>query len=74
MFEANPNFVKQAKVSRTQPIINKAVSFEEGQTVSFRIDNGLLGGIVEGKPEIGELIEVQTTTLQAELRKAMLPK
>ena len=74
LFEANPNFVKQAKVSRTQPIINKAVSFEEGQTVSFRIDNGLLGGIVEGKPEIGELIEVQTTTLQAELRKANAPK
>ena len=75
LFEVNPTFVKQVKANRSQTLITKAVSSVKDETVSFRIDNGMLGGIVDNASKsVGQVINVETTTLWHELQAANAPK
>jgi FkbM family methyltransferase len=78
LFEPNPNFKKSIENNRTSPLISKCVSDKPGKKVKFRIDNGMLGGIVSEQTDnnyefrsnelkSAEIIELVTTTLEEEL-------
>lgn len=85
LFEPNPNFKKTIENNRKAPLINKCVSDKSGKVVKFRIDNGMLGGIVSEETDNNyqfrsnelkkaEIIELTTTTLKEELIKHNSPK
>lgn len=84
LFEPNPGFWPEIDKHRTSPLVKNAVSDEAGQTIKFRIDNGMLGGIVaddtDNSPAArgdelrdAEIIDVETTTLTAELDRIGAP-
>jgi len=77
LFEPNSEYGKSIKSIRTSPLVSKCVTDNAGDVVSFRIDNGQLGGIVgdrydnnsavRGKQlKSAEIIEIPTTTLEKE--------
>ncbi|CAD0184991.1 hypothetical protein RUESEDTHA_01875 [Ruegeria sp. THAF57] len=78
LFEPNPNYWPTIEKERRSPVVKKAVSRRSGELVQFRIDNGMLGGIVsketDNNPSVrgkelenAEIIHVETTTLSDEL-------
>ena len=84
LFEPNPGFWPEIAKNRTSPLVKEAVSDAAGQTIKFRIDNGMLGGIVaddtDNSPSArgdelvnAEIIDVQTTTLTDELDRIVAP-
>ncbi len=85
LFEPNPHYHETIKTSRTSKLITKCVADEEDKLISFRIDNGMLGGIVSNETDnndlhraqelrSAELIQLSTTTLAIELDLAGAPK
>jgi len=84
LFEPNPYFSDSIHENRTAPLVAKCVSDTEGQTIRFRIDNGMLGGIVSDELDnseavrgeelrAAEIVDIKTTTLEIELDKANAP-
>lgn len=84
LFEPNPGFWPKIDTHRTSPLVKEAVSDKAGQTIKFRIDNGMLGGIVaedtDNNPTVrgdemstAEIIDIKTTTLTAELDRVGAP-
>lgn len=84
LFEPNPGYRDLISANRSSPLITKCVSDVANQTVRFRIDNGMLGGIVSDDTDNNkslrgselknaEIIEIETTTLLEELDKINAP-
>lgn len=84
LFEPNPGYKENIDKNRNSKLITKCVTDEANSTVRFRVDNGMLGGIVsdvtDNNPNVrgGELksasiLEIETTTLGAELAIAGAP-
>ncbi|PRY21391.1 FkbM family methyltransferase [Aliiruegeria haliotis] len=84
LFEPNPRFRKRIEAHRTSPLVTRCVTDRIGSVEQFRIDNGMLGGIVsdatDNNPRFrgeelkaAEIIEVETTTLAHELDQAGAP-
>lgn len=84
LFEPNPGYEESVKAHRTSPLVTMCVTDVPNETVRFRIDNGMLGGIVSDDTDNSEnvrgeqlkdaeIIELPTTTLFDELEKAGAP-
>lgn len=84
LFEPNPGFHANIAATRSAPLITDCVTDRAGETVRFRIDNGMSGGIVSEDTDnstarrAAELaqatvLDVPTTTLAAELARAGAP-
>jgi hypothetical protein len=84
LFEPNPGYRDLINANRSSPLITKCVTDAANQTVRFRIDNGMLGGIVSDDTDNNkslrgselknaEIIEIETTTLVEELDKINSP-
>jgi len=78
LFEANPGYHDHIRASRTMPLVSDVVFDRAGQTVPFRIDNGMLGGVVSDetdnnaktRPEemqSADIVRLPTTTLEIAL-------
>jgi FkbM family methyltransferase len=78
LFEPNPGFWPSVRKNRNSKLIPKCVSDRAGQTVRFRTDNGMLGGIVSDDTDNNSavrgdefaqasIVDLETTTLMAEL-------
>lgn len=85
IFEPNPKFQEDLLASRTMPIVTKCVTDRVGDKVKFRIDNGQLGGIVgddfdnnghfrAAQLKTAEIVEIETTTLEHELKARGAPE
>lgn len=85
LFEPNPVFHSNISEFRTSPLITKCVTDAEGDRVPFRLDNGMLGGIVSddtdnnsqlrgGELSTATVVELETTTLATELRSLEAPQ
>ena len=85
LFEPNPAYKNNIQKFRKAKLITDCVSDRVGDKVSFRIDNGMLGGIVSKETDNNELvrgdqlktakiIKINTTTLEDELDKINAPK
>lgn len=85
LFEPNPAYKDSIKAHRTSPLVTACVTDLPNETVRFRIDNGMLGGIISENTDNSEsvrgdqlknakIIEIQTTTLNDELDKISAPK
>ncbi len=85
LFEPNPGYEDSIKKYRTSPLVTKCVTDVPNEIVQFRIDNGMLGGIVSDDTDNNEkvrgdqlknakIIEIKTTTLINELDKINAPK
>jgi len=85
LFEPNPGYASSIKAHRTSPLITACVTDVAAETVRFRIDNGMLGGIVSDDTDNSEsvrgeqlkhaeIIELNTTTLIVELDNINAPK
>ena len=84
LFEPNPHFHDRIAKTRKSPLVTACVTDRAGQTVQFRVDNGMQGGIVgegfDNAPSLreaelaeAEIIEVPTTTLMDELDRHNVP-
>jgi len=84
LFEPNPMYKNQIRDNRSSVHINKCVTDKIGDVVNFRMDNGMLGGIVEsdfdnneknrGKELLkAEIVSLETTTLEFELESNNAP-
>lgn len=85
LFEPNPKFKNNIIKTRVSKLVTDVISDEIDKTVPFRIDNGMLGGIVDDEtdnnPKIrgeelknAEILHLKTTTLENELMKFNAPK
>lgn len=85
LFEPNPGYKESIKAHRTSQLVTECVTDVPNETVRFRIDNGMLGGIVSDDTDNNQsvrgeelkdskIIEIQTTTLVDELEKINAPK
>jgi hypothetical protein len=85
LFEPNPYYHDIIKSCRTSKLITDCVTDKVGDLVTFRVDNGMLGGIVSDETDNNlyyrgaelkdaELIQLKTTTLAHELDLAGAPK
>lgn len=85
LFEPNPIYKSKILKFRKAKLITDCVSDRAGQKVSFRIDNGMLGGIISEETDNNErlrgdelkkaeVIEINSTTLLDELDKINAPK
>ena len=85
LFEPNPYYKSKIEQSRKAKLITDCVSDKEDEVLSFRIDNGMLGGIVSqdmdnnmitrgDQLKNAKIIKVKTTTLFNELEKINAPK
>ena len=84
LFEPNPKYEDDIRINRKSKLVTKVVHEYSGTEVPFRIDNGMLGGIVSndtdnneqirGKElEKAEIINIKTTTLEKELESINAP-
>ncbi|WP_170759415.1 FkbM family methyltransferase [Ruegeria lacuscaerulensis] len=84
LFEPNPGFWPNINNERRARLIKKAVTDQAGQILPFRIDNGMLGGIVaedmdnnstvrSEELKEAEIVNVETTTLTDELNACDAP-
>ena len=84
LFEPNPHFHKSIAENRSSPLVSKCVTDQEDSIVRFRIDNGMLGGIVSdftdnnaavrgNELRAAEILDVETTTLALELDRIGAP-
>lgn len=84
LFEPNPAYRPNIEKERTSTLVTKCVTDEVGATVRFRVDNGMLGGIVSddtdnneitrsSELQNAEIIDIETTTLAHELEAAGAP-
>lgn len=84
LFEPNPAFLESIRSKRRSKLVTECVTDKVGDTVKFRVDNGMLGGIVSAETdnneslrstelELADIVEKSTTTLAVELRKAGAP-
>ena len=84
LFEPNPCYKENIDKHRTSKLITNCVTDKAGDTVRFRIDNGMLGGIVSEETDNSEavrgselnhaeIIDVPTTTLELELKEVNAP-
>lgn len=84
LFEPNPKYEDDIRINRKSKLVTKVVHEYSGTEVPFRIDNGMLGGIVSndtdnnekirGKElERAEIINIKTTTLEKELESINAP-
>ncbi|MBV7379459.1 FkbM family methyltransferase [Maritimibacter dapengensis] len=84
LFEPNPEFHDKIRAARRSPLVTDCVTDTAGETVKFRIDNGMLGGIVSNETDNnakirGEeladatVVDIPTTTLEKELDAAGAP-
>lgn len=75
LIEANPKYVEALKLNRSSRIVQACVYDEVGLPITFRIDNGFLGGIVsdatDNSREVrgkempgGEFLNLVSTTLE----------
>jgi len=85
LFESNPYFYESINKNRTSTHIPECIYDVAGEEVEFRIDNGMLGGIVSNETDnslrtrgeelkYAEIIKVKTTTLEVEFEKNDVPK
>ena len=85
LFEPNPGYKESINAHRTSPLVTECVTDSPNDTVRFRIDNGMLGGIVSDDTDNNDrirgdeltkakVIEIATTTLLLELDKIHAPK
>lgn len=85
LFEPNPGYKESIKAHRTSHLVTACVTDVANETVRFRIDNGMSGGIVSEDTDNNEsvrgaelidaeIIDVPTTTLQVELDKFNAPR
>ena len=85
LFEPNPGYRNSIEKYRVSPLVTSCVTDVRGETVRFRIDNGMLGGIVSeetdnsdavrgGELKSAKIIELPTTSLEYELDKIGAPK
>lgn len=84
LFEPNPEYKKKILEFRKSKLITDCVTDKVGEKIRFRIDNGMLGGIVseetdnnnrfrEKQLKKAKVIEIDTTTLENELDKIHAP-
>jgi FkbM family methyltransferase len=84
LFEPNYKYHAQIKSCRTSKLVTACVSDQVGKLTKFRVDNGMLGGIVSEQTDnarvfrskgltSAEIVEIPTTTLEVELDKAQAP-
>ena len=84
LFEPNPGYESNIHQHRTSKLVTKCVTDHAGDIVRFRVDNGMLGGIVSDETDNSEsnrgeqlknaeILDVETTTLEAELDKIGAP-
>lgn len=85
LIEPNPEFAEQVKRVRSSRLVQSVVSDVEGAVVKFRVDNGLLGGIVAPNTDNNEttrgeellsaqIIEMRTRTLAGILDEFEAPR
>ena len=85
LIEPNPYYKDSIKKNRTSDFVSTCVTSEANQTIKFRVDNGMLGGIVGDnfdnnesirKAELknAEIIEIETRTLTDILLEYKAPK
>lgn len=84
LIEPNPRFAELLREQRTASVVEKVIAAEDDVSVPFRIDNGMLGGIVgdefdnypkkienaEGKTEV---VALKTQTLHSVLESCGAP-
>lgn len=51
LVEPNPDFRKSVVENRTSTLIDKVVSSRTGEILKFRVDNGMLGGVVSSEAD-----------------------
>lgn len=84
LFEPNPGFHASIHEFRTSPLVTDCVADRAGEMVPFRLDNGMLGGIVSDHTDnnlqlrheelsTADISEIATTTLENELRRFQSP-
>lgn len=84
LFEPNPHFKEKIMINRTSKLIEKCISDRNDQKIKFRIDNGMLGGIVSESTDNNfkyrsdelkkaNIIEINTSTLDKELDRNNAP-
>jgi hypothetical protein len=84
LFEANPRYKDTIIKNRSSKLVTDCVTDEKGSTVRFRIDNGILGGIVSDETDnseqirgsqlkSAEIINISTTSLESELDAVNAP-
>lgn len=84
LFEPNPNYRGSILARRTSPLVTECVTDVANEVVRFRVDNGVLGGIVSAETDNNErvrgkelidakIIEMPTTTLMLELDRFTAP-
>lgn len=85
LFEPNPRYKNKIEKYRKSKLITDCVTDQAGKKVKFRIDNGMLGGIISDETDNNEhnrgdelkkaeVMEIKTTTLKNELDKIDAPK
>lgn len=85
LFEPNPEYKKKILELRKSKLVTDCVTDQAGKKIRFRVDNGMLGGIVSDETDNNtrfrakqlkkaEVIEMNTTTLESELDKVNAPK
>lgn len=85
LFEPNPVFHESIEAHRSSHLVAACVTDNANDAVRFRIDNGMLGGIVSDETDNNErfrgselkdaeIIEVTSTTLEIELDKIKAPE
>jgi FkbM family methyltransferase len=85
LFEPNPEYKKKILEKRKSKLITECVTDCVGEKIRFRIDNGMLGGIISEETdnnkrfrskqlEKAKVIEIYTTTLEKELDEVNAPK
>ena len=51
LIEPNPVFHDSIRKNRSNPLIEAVVASEDGRNVQFRLDNGHLGGVIDGEAD-----------------------
>ena len=85
LFEPNARFHESIRSRRKSPLVTLCITDEAEKLVPFRIDNGMLGGIVSEETDnneknrlhelkSAEIVNMKTTTLEKELRQHSSPK
>lgn len=85
LFEPNPEYKKKILENRKSKLVTDCVTDRVGEKIRFRIDNGMLGGIVSEETDNNtrlrskqlkkaKVIEIYSTTLEKELDKINAPK
>eukprot|EP00667_Euglena_gracilis_P017083 EG_transcript_17949 len=80
--EGNPHFIESLKQGRNCTVVHAAVSSAHNETVRFRVDNGVLGGIIshhtDNRPGAHEkgwaIMELQTRKLEDILAEHCAPE